>query len=162
MTERTTPPPAGPVKPLYPVAPAGGDLALHRPISATSSKDQYVPANVADGDTSSYWESVNGSAVFPQTLTVDLGTTTTVGRVVMDLPPIADWNQRTQTITILGAGDDGRFIPIVSSTAYSFDARSGDTAGVSFDPVHVRYVRLSFTANSGWPAAQLSELQVFS
>jgi hypothetical protein len=33
---------------------------------------------------------------------------------------------------------------------------------ISFAPAHVRYVRLDFTANSGWPAAQLSELGVHS
>ena len=138
------------------------DLALHRPISATSSKDQYVPANIVDGDTGSYWESVNGSGVFPQTLTVDLGTATIVGRIVLDLPPVADGNQRTQTITILGAGDDGRYAPIVASRDYAFDARTGDTAAVTFAPAHVRYIQLVFTANSGWPAAQLSELAIFS
>jgi hypothetical protein len=26
----------------------------------------------------------------------------------------------------------------------------------------VRYVRLTFTANTGWPAGQLSEVQVYS
>jgi hypothetical protein len=26
----------------------------------------------------------------------------------------------------------------------------------------VRYVKLTFTANTGWPAGQLSELQVFT
>jgi hypothetical protein len=26
----------------------------------------------------------------------------------------------------------------------------------------VRYVKLTFTANTGWPAGQLSELEVFS
>jgi hypothetical protein len=69
---------------------------------------------------------------------VDLGTTTTV------------------------AGDDGRYVPIVSSGVFAFDARSGDTASASFAAVHVRYIQLTFTANSGWPAAQLSELGVFS
>jgi hypothetical protein len=146
----------------YPVAPANVDLALGRPVTVTSHTQNYVGANIVDGSASSYWESTNGSSVFPQTVTVDLGTVTTVGRIELDLPPVADWNQRTQTITVLGAGADGKFTTVVGARGYSFDARTGDATGVSFGSVHLRYVRLVFSGNSGWPAAQLAELRVFS
>jgi hypothetical protein len=35
-------------------------------------------------------------------------------------------------------------------------------AAVTFAPVHVRYIQLAFTANSGWPASQSSKLAIFS
>lgn len=161
-TRLSSPPPTAPPAPQYPVAPPNQDLALGRPVTATSSKQQYVPGNIVDGDVASYWESTNGPSVFPQTVTIDLGTVTTVGRLQFALPQVADWNQRTQTITVLGAGADGNFTTVVGSRGYAFDARTGDATGVSFSPVHIRYIQLVFTANSGWPAAQLSELGVFS
>ena len=122
----------------------------------------YVPSNAVDGDPNSYWESANGPSVFPQTFTVDLGQVTTVGRLELDLPPLADWNRRTQTIAVLGAGDDGVYRTVVGARGYGFDAAAGDSTGVSFSPVHIRFLRLVFTANSGWPAAQLAELRAFS
>lgn len=161
-------PPAPPVTlpqpppPQYPIAPPNVDLALGRPVNATSVQQNYIPANAVDGNVDSYWESADGPSVFPQTFTIDLGTVTTVGRLELDLPQVANWNQRTQTITTRGAGDDGVFTTIVGSRGYAFDARTGDAAGVTFNPVHIRYLQLVFTANSGWPAAQLSELRVFS
>jgi hypothetical protein len=149
-------------RPTYPVAPANVDLARGRPVTATSQTQNYVASNVVDGDTGTYWESTNGTNIYPQTLTVDLGSVTTVGRLVLDLPPYSNWNSRTQTLSVLGAGDGGRYSTIVGSSGYLFDARTGDTVTLTFSPVHVRYVQLYFTANSGWPAAQLSELAVYS
>ena len=48
------------------------------------------------------------------------------------------------------------------SKGYGFDPASGNTATATFTAAPVRYVRLTFTANSGWPAGQLSELQIYA
>jgi hypothetical protein len=32
---------------------------------------------------------------------------------------------------------------------------------VTFAPTSTRYLRLTFTANSGWPAGQLAEFEVY-
>ncbi|MFZ3551553.1 discoidin domain-containing protein [Streptomyces sp. 4.24] len=61
-----------------------------------------MAGNVTDGDAGSYWESNNSS--FPQSLTVDLGATQTVGRLVLKLP--ASWGTRTQTLSVLGSTDN--------------------------------------------------------
>jgi hypothetical protein len=149
-------------QPLYVTAPPNVDLAQGRPAQATSVEQNYGPGNAVDGDVNSYWESADSSG-FPQVFEVDLGSVTTVGRLEFDLPRYPwSWNQRTQTIAVQGAGNDGAFTTIVGLRDYAFDVRTGDTTGVSFSPVHVRYLRLVFTANDGWPAAQLSELKAFS
>ena len=41
-------------------------------------------------------------------------------------------------------------------------AGSSFTATVTFPASNVRYVRVEITANTGWPAGQLSELEVYA
>ncbi len=62
------------------------NIALNKPATASSSYQTYVAANVTDGNTSSYWESTDGAA-YPQTISVDLGSTQSIGSVTLDLPP---------------------------------------------------------------------------
>ena len=62
------------------------NIALNKPVTASSDWQSYVPANVTDGNTSSYWESTDGAG-YPQTITVDLGSTQSIGSVTLDLPP---------------------------------------------------------------------------
>ncbi|MGI5212354.1 discoidin domain-containing protein [Plantactinospora sp. CA-290183] len=149
----TTPPPTTPPAP-------GGNLAAGRPVVAGSHTQGYVPGNVVDGNADTYWESANNA--FPQSLTVDLGTTRSVSRVVLKLPPAAAWATRSQTLSVLGSTDGGSFSTVRSSSAYTFNPAAGNTATVTFPATSQRYLRLSFTANTGWPAAQLSEFEVHS
>lgn len=147
-----------------PVAPPTVNLAQGAPAAASSTTQNYPATNIDDGNPNSYWESATGFNVFPQTVTVDLGSVTTVGRIVLDLPPSGSWYPRTQTITVLGSTDDTDFATLVPSAQYSFTMHKGDENSVSIilAPVHARYIQLSFEGNTGWPAAQLSELGVFS
>ena len=80
----------------------------------------------------------------------------------MDLPPSSAWGTRTQTIQIQGSTDGTNYTTLAGSAGYTFDPSTGNTASVTFTAANVRYVKLTFTANTGWPAGQLSELQVFS
>jgi len=144
-----------------PPPPPNGNLAQGRPVTASSSTQNLVPANAVDGNTSSYWESANSS--FPQTFTVDLGSTQSVRRLVLDLPPASAWNTRTQTLSILDSANGSSFATIVNSTGYTFNPASGNTVTITLPAnTSTRFIRLNFTANTGWPAAQLSELQAFS
>ncbi|WP_202806477.1 discoidin domain-containing protein [Kribbella catacumbae] len=74
--------------------PPTGNLAAGRPVTATSTVQNYVAGNTVDGNANSYWESANNS--WPQSLTVDLGSNQNVKRLVLKLPPA--WGARTQTI----------------------------------------------------------------
>jgi hypothetical protein len=51
---------------------------------------------------------------------------------------------------------------ITDSLRYTFDPNTGNTSSITFNAATVRYVKLTFTANTGWPAGQLSELQVYA
>ena len=80
----------------------------------------------------------------------------------MDLPPSTAWGTRTQTITVQGSADGSTYSTLAASAGYTFNPASGNTVTVTFPAAAVRYVKLTFTANTGWPAGQLSELQVYS
>jgi hypothetical protein len=118
----------------------------------------YVPANAVDGNNFTYWESTNNA--FPQWFTVDLGSAVSIDKIVMHLPPSSLWLPRTQTLTISGSLHAGKYRQIVGSRGYTFNLATGNTASVRFPAVTVRFVDLTFTANSDWPAGQLSELMI--
>ncbi|WP_328461331.1 discoidin domain-containing protein [Streptomyces sp. NBC_00448] len=158
-TPPTTPPATPPTTPPT-TPPADGNLAKGHPATDTGHSDVYTAANAVDGDANSYWESTNNA--FPQSLTVDLGSARTVGRLVLKLPPAAAWATRTETLSVLGSTDGSTFSTLKSSAGYTFDPSSGNTATVSLSPTSTRYLRLTFTANTGWPAGQLSELEAYA
>jgi hypothetical protein len=134
------------------------NLALNQPVTDSGNTQTYVPANAVDGNTSTYWESTDSD--FPQWLQVDLGSPVSVSRIVMDLPPSSSWGTRTQTITIQGSTDGTNYTTLVASAGYTFTSPQ-NTVTVTFPAATVRYLKLTFTANSAWPAGQLSELQVY-
>lgn len=147
----------------FPTAAPSVDLAAGNPVAASSTMENYTAANTVDGNPNTYWESLDGAS-FPQTLKVDLGEVTTVGRFEFQLPQQSDWNERTETFTILGSTNGSDFFTIEPSATYTFNANSSsdDSASLSIGPVHTRYVELYFTATAGWPAAQMGELGVYS
>jgi hypothetical protein len=136
------------------------NLALNQPTSASGWTQNYVPVNAVDGNTSTYWESTDNA--FPQWLQVDLGATTSFSRVVLGLPPSTAWGTRTQTLSILGSTDGSTFTTIAPSAGYTFNPAIGNTVTITFPAANARYVRLNFTANTGWPAGQVSEFQIWN
>jgi hypothetical protein len=137
------------------------NLALNQPVTASSDYQSYVPANVTDGNTSTYWESTDGAG-YPQTITVDLGSTQSIGSVTLDLPPASAWSTRTETLSVLGSTNGSTFSQLVGSAGYTFNPSTGNTVTISLPSgTSDRYVELSFTGNTGWSAAQLSEFEVF-
>ncbi|HEV3383022.1 MAG TPA: choice-of-anchor D domain-containing protein [Trebonia sp.] len=138
------------------------NLALNKPVTGSSYYETYVPSNVTDGNTSTYWESTDGAG-YPQTLTVNLGSVQTLGSITLDLPPSSAWNTRTETLSVLGSTNDSTFSQIVGSAGYTFNPSTGNTVTISLPSgTSAQYVQLSFIANTGWDAAQLSEFQVYA
>ena len=154
-----------PTRPTPPVVGGGGNpdpgvnVARGKATSASGQQQGYAPGNAVDGDANSYWESVNNA--FPQWWQVDLGAATPVGRLVLKLPPSTAWGARTQTLTVQGGTDGSAFGTLAGSAGYRFDPASGNTVTIRFTAASVRYLRLTFTANTGWPAGQLSEVEAY-
>ena len=141
-------------------AAGGGNLALGAAMTAGSSTQNYGPGNTNDGNASSYWESNNNA--FPQWLQADLGSAKNVTTLTLALPPSADWATRTETLSVLGSTDGTTWTTLKASAGYTFNPATGNTVTVTVPTASVRYVRLNFTGNTGWPAGQLSEFQIYS
>ncbi len=139
-------------------AAGGPNLAIGKSVSASGYADVYIESNVTDGNSGTYWESVNQA--FPQWVQVDLGSSAvSVDQVVLKLP--AGWESRTQTLSVQGSADGNNFSNLKASEGYTFDPNTGNTVTLDFPATPVRYVRIHVTANTAWPAAQLSELEVY-
>ncbi|MFI5590962.1 discoidin domain-containing protein [Amycolatopsis sp. NPDC051758] len=123
--------------------------------TAGSQLAEYPASNVGDGNQATYWESTNNQ--FPQWIQADLGATTNLAQVVLKLP--AGWEARTETLTVQGSTNGTSFSTLVASAGYRFDPATANTVTITVTG-STRYVRLNVTANTGWPAAQLSEFEV--
>jgi hypothetical protein len=135
------------------------NLAISKTITASSSNSPYVAGNANDSNQASYWESANNA--FPQWVQVDLGSAQSASRVVLQLP--TGWGARTETLSLTGSADGSSFSTVKSSAAYTFDpSGNNNTVTVTFPATTQRYFRATVTANTGWPAGQLSELQVWN
>jgi len=135
------------------------NLARGRSVAESGHTDVYPGRNVTDGSATTYWESPKDA--FPATVTVDMGTAAAIGRVVLKLPPLADWNSRVQTLTLTGSLDGRGYVTLLGSTARTFDAARGNTITLRFPRKTARYLRVTITANAGWPAGQLSEVEIY-
>jgi Alpha-1,3-glucanase catalytic domain D1/F5/8 type C domain/NedA-like, galactose-binding domain/Alpha-1,3-glucanase catalytic domain D2/Cep192 domain 4/HYDIN/CFA65/VesB-like, Ig-like domain len=134
------------------------NLAAGKPTSESSHTDVYPSGNVTDGNQNSYWESANNA--FPQWVQVDLGSSQSAVRIVLQLP--AAWGARTETLSVQGSTDGTNFTTIKASAGYNFAPGSNNTVTITFTATSQRYWRLNFTANTGWPAGQVSEFQVWN
>ena len=130
-------------------------LSAGKPATASSSNQTYVAGNVTDGNQASYWESANNA--FPQWVQVDLGAAATVTDVTLKIP--GGWGARTETLTLQGSTDGSTFTTLKASASYTFTG--GNTVAVDVTDTSARYVRAAVSANTGWPAAQLSEVEVY-
>ncbi|GAA4057302.1 discoidin domain-containing protein [Actinomadura miaoliensis] len=143
---------------VTPAAAAETNLAAGKTVSASSSNAEYVATNVNDGDQATYWESANNA--FPQWIQIDLGASVDTNKVVLKLP-VTNWGRRTQTLSVQGSTNGTAYTDLVGSQGRVFDPSSGNTVTLTYGTTLTRYVRILITANTGWPAGQLSELEVY-
>lgn len=139
------------------VREAAVSALLRATYSASSTNQNYGPGNAGDGDQGTYWESANNA--FPQWLQADLGSAVKADRVVLKLPT-GGWGARTQTLAVQGSTDGTTFTDLVASRGYEFTPSANNTVSIDFTAATTRYVRLRITANTGWPAGQISEFEV--
>ncbi|MFS8096667.1 discoidin domain-containing protein [Lentzea alba] len=139
------------------VREAAASAKLQASYTASSSNQSYTPGNAGDGDQATYWESANNA--FPQWIQADLGSAIKADRVVLKLPT-ANWGTRTQTLAVQGSTDGSNFTDLVQATGYEFNPNASNTVTIDFTAATTRHVRLRITANTGWPAGQLSEFEV--
>ena len=131
-----------------------GNLALGREVTSSSQAGWWIaPPNLVDGNPATYFESLNG--VFPQTVTLDLGQAISVRRLVLRMP--TNWGGRVQTIAVSADG-----VQLAGAADYLFDPDTGNLVTITVPATTARQLTLTFTGNTGWPAAQLSEFEVYA
>jgi hypothetical protein len=135
-------------------AAGGPNLAAGKTVTASAVNGPYVASNVNDGSPQTYWEGPNNQ--FPHWVQVDLGSARAIDQVILKLPPAAAWSARTQTLTVQGSGDGSSFQTLSASAGRRFDPATGNAVTIDFTAATVRYVRVTVTANTGWPAAQIA------
>jgi hypothetical protein len=134
------------------------NLAAGKPTGESSHNDVYASGNLTDADPGTYWESANNA--FPQWAQVDLGTAQAASRAVLRLP--AAWGVRTETLTLSVSTDGATFTTVTGPTGYTFDPAAANTVTITFGAVTARYWRITVAANTGWPAAQCSDFQIWT
>jgi hypothetical protein len=83
--------------------------------------------------------------------------------LTLALPPLTVRETRREVIAVLGSANGRDFATLAGARSYTFDPVGGNrTTATVPKPASARYIRLEFRSNSGWPAAQLSELGVFA
>ncbi|MEV7052696.1 discoidin domain-containing protein [Streptomyces anulatus] len=141
---------------LAAAAADGPNLAAGRAAAASSAHAEYGASNITDGNRSTYWESAGGG--LPQWVQTDLGAGSRVDEVKLTLP--AGWETRTQTLSLQGSADGTSFATLKNSATYTFAPGAANEVTIAFPATLTRFVRVNITANTGWSAAQLSELEV--
>ncbi|WP_409059437.1 CARDB domain-containing protein [Streptomyces sp. SYP-A7185] len=133
------------------------NLALNKPIEASSSTQNYFAPNANDNNTNTYWE----SSGHPSTLTVKLGANADLTSVVVKLNSDPAWATRTQSIEVLGREQSAQGFTSVKARADHSFSPSGNQNSVTI-PVSGRYadVQLKIFSNSSGYGAQAAEFQV--
>ena len=134
------------------------NLALNKPIFASSEINDGHKAQLANnGKPEDYYES---QYTLPQWLTVDLGHTYSLSRIVMKLP--SSWSARTITLAVQGSIDNENFTDMLPAAPYLFQPTVSNRVEVSFEAASARYVRLYFTGNTARTAGVMGELEIYS
>ncbi|HEX6344949.1 CARDB domain-containing protein [Umezawaea sp.] len=139
--------------------PGGTNLAVGKPITASSSVFTFVATNANDNSTATYWEGAGGS--YPNTLAVSLGANAAVDSVVLKLNPDSSWGTRTQNIQVLGREQSASgFTNVVPAANYVFNPASSNIVTIPVGGASLADVQLRITSNTGAPAGQIAEFQV--
>ncbi len=143
------------------VLPEGKNVAVDKPISASSFNDVYAANKANDGNAgdASYWE---GKNEYPNTLTIDLEAPIPIHTIRLCLNPMDIWGTRTQEISVKISQDGTNYTELVGSKEYTFDPAAGNEAQIPFDEVEAQYVQLEITSNSGANGGQIAEFEIYS
>jgi len=133
------------------------NIALNKPISASSFNYIYEALHANDGDLTTYWE--GGSN--PSQLTVDLQSEYNISSLILRLNPSQQWSSRTQTIEILGGTHNSTSLTtLISPQEYAFNPNNGNFINIPVNAT-VRHLQINLLNNTGAPAGQIAELEVY-
>ncbi|HUI91860.1 MAG TPA: discoidin domain-containing protein [Chitinivibrionales bacterium] len=111
------------------------NLALYRPVWASSVGEDNPPGKAVNGVTSDRWES---NTTDSEWIMVDLGVPYAVDSVFVNWETAAGQDYAIQTATTLPTSDAGW-----TTAAHITDGTQGEKRSITFAPVQARFVRLS-------------------
>lgn len=132
------------------------DIALHKPLDASSEWPAYPIVNANDGDVYTYWESQG----YPAEVVIDLENLAHISSVGIRLNPDPIWGTRSQTIEVLVSVDGLEYIKAVGKKKYTYNPSSGNKINIKFKTVDARYVKLVFYSGTWSNGAQAAEISV--
>ena len=133
------------------------NLALNKAVTVSSIQDDSHNGDMAvDGALSTYWRTQKASGKNTSTsewITVDLGSSTSIGRVVLE------WDRYYATnYSLQVSPDDSTW-----TTVYSEISGNGGQDTITFAPTSARYVRIESTAwSSGSQRNWLREFEIYA
>jgi len=135
---------------LPPPAHDPNDLALHKPVSASSveNRPDVLPQYAVDGDEATRWSSAPGD---PQWISVDLGKSETISRVVLV------WEAAYATAYQVQVSPDGK----TYTDVYATTVGQGGTEEVKFKPTAARFVRMYGTKRATTFGDSLFSFEVY-
>ncbi|MFJ5266584.1 discoidin domain-containing protein [Streptomyces sp. NPDC088387] len=121
--------------------PDGTDLALNKPVTASSDSEGNVPAKVADGDLSTRWAQGLGLPD-PSWIQVDLGASYDIDGTITTFEKRSGYKYRIEV-----SPDEVHWTTLADRTAADTTAQTDYVH--TPDPVTGRFVRLTVTGSSG-------------
>ncbi len=128
------------------------NLALNKPVTASSTNGSNTPSLAVDGNTSTYWRSGSVSSSTITWLRVDLQAAQTVARVVIN------WRSSyyAKRYQIQVSSDDVNWTMV-----HTDNSGNGGIDDVTFTAVSARYVRVYMTRNNK-SSERVNELEVYA
>lgn len=142
---------------IYPAS-----LTFNQAVSASPHEDIYVANHITDGNPLTYYEAKKDH--WPAEVVVDMGESWTVRYVNVALPPLMQWEPRTQTFSIEASLGGEEYEEIVPQGDYLFDPAKGNVVEIPLgEGVEARFLKFVFTRNTapGGFGAQVSEISAF-
>ncbi len=127
------------------------ELALNKPVIASSYAPSKPPSNVTDQDLGSLWKA--SSPALNEWVRIDLGATVSTSGLVMKFEQPGAYGYKVETST-----NDIVWGIVTSGKVSQADAASQD---VVFTPKNVRHVRITFTSLPAGRSAALSSVRMF-
>jgi len=62
---------------------------------------------------------------------------------------------------ILGSADGTSYATLEPAKDYTFDSTTANTMSIPLATTTQRYVQVKVNSNSGWPAAQIAEFEIY-
>lgn len=134
--------------------PAPGNVALNKPVTASSS-DTNIPSNAVDGNTTTRWS----ASPFPQWLEVDLGALYDINKTEV----VCYADRAYQFVVESKTTSGGAYTQIVNRSTNTTPGTVAAPITNTFPAVEARYVRITVSGASGYMGlwSSILEFRVF-